>query len=102
MNIQQSHSVSSIAGSCHFGSVVPGANSSLRTSRRRQYFVAWRAMLNTVQFGNTGTVVPGAIVEVLHKMVLLKAAVRRRYNKWQQSDSKQPASPSVCCLCAKR
>jgi predicted Na+-dependent transporter len=59
-------------------------------------------MLNTVQFGNTGTVVPGAIVEVLHKMALLKAAVHRRYNKWQQSDSKQPASPSVCCLCAGR
>jgi hypothetical protein len=102
MEIQQSYSASSIAGSCHFGSVVPGANRSLRAGRRSHYFVAWRAMLNTVQFGNIGTVVPGAIVEVLHKMVLLEAAVRRRYNKWQQSDSKQPASPSVCCLCAWR
>jgi hypothetical protein len=102
MNIQQSHSVSSIAGSCHIGSVVPGANSSLRTGRRSHYFVAWLAMLNTVQFGNTGTVVPGAIVKVLHKMVLLKAAVRRHYNTWQQSDIKQPASPSVCSLCAWR
>jgi hypothetical protein len=100
MEIQQSHSVSSIAGSCHFGSVVPGANSSLRTCRRSHHFVAWRAISNIAQFSNTGTVVPGAIVEVLHKMVLLKAVVRRRYNKWQQSDNKQPASPSVCCLCA--
>jgi hypothetical protein len=102
MEIQQSYSASSIAGRCHIGSVVPGANSSHRASQRSQYFVAWRAVLNVAQFGISNAIVPGAIVEVLHKMVLLKAAVRRRYNKWQQSDNKQSASPSVCCLCAWR
>jgi hypothetical protein len=102
MSMQQGHPALSIAADRHLGSVVPGANSSLRAGRRSHYFVAWGATFNTEQFGNTGTVVPGAIVEVLHKMALLKAAVCRRYNKWQQSDSKQPAAPSVCCRCAGR
>jgi hypothetical protein len=102
MSMQQSHPALSIEADRHLGSVVPGACSNLRVSWSLQCFVASCSLFSWVQFGKATAVVPGAIAEVLHKMVLLIAAVCRRYNKWQQSDSKQPASPSVCSLCAGR
>jgi hypothetical protein len=102
MNIQPSYPTLNTADYSNLGSVVPSATIGHQAFPRERFSVVWRALSSIVPFGNTFACILSAIGQLQRKMAVSSAAVERRYNKWQQSDSKLRASPSVCSRCARR